>query len=73
MAKFKCKDDGYWEAIDMVGKESATIYNNTGIVCPDVHNPYVRIYYNCGLEDKPPINLATTRGLLIMTKPLSTK
>ena len=70
MAEFKCvnKDDDYWEAIDMIGKESTIIYNNTKDVCPDIHNPYVRIYYNCKLEDEPPINLGTTRGLFIITK-----
>jgi len=58
----------YYKAIEMIGKESADIYNNIGKVCPDIHNPYVRIYYKCELEDKPPINLETTRGILIITK-----
>ena len=58
----------YWKAIEKIGKESADIYNNIGEVYPDIHNPYVRIYYKCELEDKPPINLGTTRGLLIIIK-----
>lgn len=57
----------YWEAMETVGKENSIIYNNFKELYSDIHNPYVRIYYNCELEDKPPINLGTTRGVLIIT------
>jgi len=50
----------YCKAIKMIGKESANIYNNIREVFPDIHNPYVRIYYKCELEEELSINLGTT-------------
>jgi hypothetical protein len=39
----------YFEAIEIIKKN----YDYNNLPCPDIHNPWVRIYYNVPIEQEP--------------------